>query len=441
MQVSIWRRTSIFKNFLKPPQAASNLSYTIRIPQREKELVRPEIEVRTLGNSSVLITEQPKFPSNVYIALLLPAGVRSELQGSPGVLKSIQNTYLGSNEAENFAKLQSRGSGLRMNYGYEYTLYDGYCLPCYLEEYLEVFKNVVFEARPEKDLKKLEFRHQEFWENHQESSIEQINQELVLKNLFSGGLSTNLNGDKSYLPSISDINNFIKTHFTPSGLVYISGLNDPDMALTITSSLFPGPVQKKIPILPSKFQKTENWSLCSNSLSIINLSFQAFPVTDPRSKYLDLLTFLYNSKFPKFQPTNQTHSLHCKNFTFSDIGAFTFTATTSPANLEKAADSLIKEIKQLTNLSLQDFESLKALYRLKVLQVFEVQGQKAENFLREFWFGGKLTGEFETAEEIEKMDFESFKGVVKELLGNEKNLTVVSSVYKEKMNLEKLFDS
>ena len=441
MKISIWRRTSIFKNYLKPPQAASTLSYTSRIPQQEKELIKPNFQVKTLKNSAVLITEQPKFPSNVYIALLLPAGARHEFKESPGVLKSIQNTHLGSNEAENFAKLQSRGSTLRMNYGYEYTLYDGFCLPCYLEEYLEILKRVVLDPRVEKDLKRLEFRHWEFWENQQESSIEQFNQELVLKNLFSGGLSMNVNGTKSYVPTIPDINNFIKTRFAPSGFFYVSGLNDSDLALNFATSLFTGSGSKKDSTVPSEFQQTENWSLCNNSLSFINLSFQAFPIADPRSKYLDLLAFIYNSKFPKFEPTNQIQSLHCKNFTFSDIGAFTFTATTSPANLEKAADSLVKEIKQLNNLSFQDFEYCKNLFKLKIFQVFDLQTEKAENFLREFLFAMKLTEEFETVEEIEKMDFESFKAVVKEMCGNKKNLTVVSSVHKEKMNLERLFDS
>lgn len=436
MKGTILRSSSIFQRFLKPPQPNYSLRYTSRIPQSETELKMPEILIENLKNSYTMITEKPKFPSNIYFSLLLPIGARNETKETSGTLKSIQNMHLGSKEAENFAKLQTKGSVLRMNYGYEYSLYDGYCLPCYLDEFLDIVKNAVFEMRSENDMDKNKFRHQEFWDNYQDSSIESINQEFVLKSLFSGGLSNSLNGDSENIPKISEINSFVSNNFYSNGILFISGLSNQEDSIKLANTLLP---EKTIPVCPtpsSIFQETESWSLCNNSINFINLSFKAFPITDPRSRYLDLLTLLYNSKYPRLQVSSEIKSLFCTNYSFSDIGAFTFTAAANPVNLEKAGEQLSNELKKILKLSSEDFEYCKNLYLLNALQVFDEQSQRTENFLREFLFTNKITQEFETVQEVRKMNFESFLECVKEVIGNKKNLSVLSSVRREKMNLK-----
>lgn len=439
MKQVLLRHTSIFKKFYKNPTEITSLAYTKRIPVQEATLEDQLISVTQIENSFTVITEKPRTASSLYFSAFFPTGSRNEHDKTRGVMQSIKNNYFGIAEAENFSKFQLLGSRLRMEYTYDYCVYDGFCLPQDLNDFLFTFNNTLIDKRSGKNWV-IEKRHKEFWLGHQEKSINSANQELLLKNLFEGKLALGLYGDPNIVPTDEIINDFVKENFCENpGVLYISGVEHHEEMIEFLQPFLQNFKKTEKTKEKSKFCEKEVWELCANNFTFFNLSFESLPFTNQDFKYLELIKFLYQVKgYSPGQNSNLIKSLNASNYSFEDTAAFTLTAIISSAHLDNVTQLIAQDVKALLKTTKVDFEKAKHYYLIDVLRSYQDLTSRAENYMKEFYYFQKISSVDEMVNDIESLDHERFLKIVNELIRGKLNLTVLSSVQKQKITLNSL---
>jgi predicted Zn-dependent peptidase len=435
------RPSSIFKKFYQKPTEITSLSYIRRIPQKEIHPQEQVVSVTEIDKSLTVITEKPRYPSNIYCSVLFPVGSRDEQESTQGVMQSLKNNYFGVKEAENFSKFQLLGSSFTMDYNVEYCFFNGFCLPHDFQDFLFTLNGVLTNPCTDDDNKKIERRHQEFWAGHQEALIETVNQEIVLKYLFDGQLANNIHGNPEIVPSAQVFNTFIQENLIENpGVLFISGVdNHEDMIEFLQPFLASFQRKKEKKTKKSQFLENESWKLCSNNYSFVNLSFEALPLMNPEFKYLEILRILF--KLPSFSPgqtSNLMKFLQVSHLVFSDAAAFTLTAVLPPANLDKVSQLLADEIRNFLKTSPEDFEKAKSFYLVESLKKFNDLQTRGENFMKEFYYFKRLTTAEEMILELESLNYGRFLEILQGLVQGKWNLTVLSSVHKQKLTLNSL---
>ena len=95
-------RSSLFGVFNKgdpqcPHHQAATHDPTSPLPSHQpvfkEEYTDTGVVITKLSNGVTIVTEKPRFPGNVDLAVLLKVGTRDETEASSGSLLSIKNTY------------------------------------------------------------------------------------------------------------------------------------------------------------------------------------------------------------------------------------------------------------------------------------------------------------------------------------------------------------
>jgi processing peptidase subunit beta len=116
-----------------------------------KDDAKPTVNVSTLSNGVQILTESAKFPTSIYMGVLLNAGTRDETAETSGVMLALKNTFLKTNtrtnEQLNYCMAQMAGGAVSMNYDQESAFYKGHCLSHDVYDYAQMFADMILDEK------------------------------------------------------------------------------------------------------------------------------------------------------------------------------------------------------------------------------------------------------------------------------------------------------
>lgn len=427
------RGFTILSSFLKVNQQTDKIKYNLRVPQRDQTPVDSKLSIKNLTKSCKLIIESPKYPSNVSIFVMYPAGSKNEQKNERGVLQSLKNTFLGIEESDLLGNFQLMGSSINMDFDQENTFFLGSFLPEFAEDYLKTLYSILNKEKTIQEQDTINERFSQFWQSQNSQSLDTVYKEVLLQNIFTEPLSSPLSGARELMPTFEKINSFSETHLKnyPS-VIFISGIQHPEPFSNLFQSIFTS-LSTKPPISQpeSNFIYQDSSFFCDNDLSFYTISFKGAKLSDSRHQKLELLQYFYgdssdeNSFSRALQSKNQSNiikTLRAFNISYKETGAFSFNIISPSKFADKALKFLVEEILDLEKVGEEELEKAKSRMILDAIRNYQDREKRIENWAREIDCTGKISSLVEIIERIKEIDLKEIKEELRELRKSEANL-------------------